>query len=206
MGNLFIKTTHDDVGPENAGVLARVVEDRFTMASDNGATDGEFGKVERLTLMQYVDTASDLRVRPYAKTLANGAGAGSSTLIVDDASNFYVGDAIFIAGTDSTETVQSIDKSTETITLTGNATWSDNDEISISASNELLGVLLHDTTTYEGAVDSDGAVVHRDRRCMLLTIGVVNRTRVVGDVSVAETEASVGHGIIFDQDRSASPA
>ena len=61
---------------------------------------------------------------PWKGTLANGAGTASTALVVDDASFYSVGDAIYVGGSD--RTVAAVDYATNAITLNSAATWADN--------------------------------------------------------------------------------
>jgi hypothetical protein len=146
------------------------------MAADNGTT--KYDKVESGTIMGLLD---DGRVRPMGKTLADGAGGGSTAVItVDDPTGFFVGDAVFVDGSDTGETVDSISGSD--ITLTGNATWSDDsviavgDEAGSASAASALGILVEDTATYDAVVDQDGDAIHTDRPCLVMIRGVVDES------------------------------
>lgn len=65
--------------------------------------------------------------RPWLGAIASGAGSSSTTLIVDDASLYAVGDPIYVGST--LTTVAAVDWTTNTITLTDAATWTDGSAI-----------------------------------------------------------------------------
>jgi hypothetical protein len=70
-------------------------------------------------------------------TQANGSGSSSTTLIVDDARFFWysaidsTGDQVAIGSSAITRTITAINYSTNTITITPAATWSDNDDVTL---------------------------------------------------------------------------
>lgn len=177
------QTLVSDKGPTKAPIIQVDFAERYTLEESNGTTD--FGEIQAGTIIGKI-TASG-KVRPCAKTKADGAGAGSSSLTVDDASNFYAGDAVYIAGSDSGETVSS--KAGNVLTLSGTATWSDDDEIGVGdGSDTALGVLDRDVATFHPEVDEDGEAQHFEQSCMVVQRGVIDEDEVTGDLSSCSSD------------------
>lgn len=81
-------------------------------------------------------------------TLANGAGVGSTTLIVDSTEHLREGGQI-VVGAGGTRTIATVDSETQ-VTLTAVATWADNAVITRAGADEGMGL--------KGAID-DGDYV-----------------------------------------------
>jgi hypothetical protein len=180
MGQLYASLPVDRSPRTKAYKITSLEERAFTMASGNGVSN--FNSVKRGTLMSYVNASSDKRVRPAAKTLADGAGSSVATMSVDNAANFAVGDEVFDDGVSLSVTVT--DKSGNDLILSGNATWADNSVITGgTATVEAVGILDGDEQTWDKeAIDAAGALVHRDQDCTLLTIGSAKSAECTGDV------------------------
>lgn len=181
MADLIAKRLIDRTPKTSAHKICSLFEKGFTLSAGNGVSN--YGKVKRGTIMAYENPASDKRVRPAAKTLADGAGSSVATMTVDDPDCFYVGDALFDDGVALSVTVT--DKSGSDLILSGNASWADNSVITGGLANvEAIGVLDEDKPTWhKDEIDEDGNLIHRDRTVTLLLIGAVAEDEVTGDVS-----------------------
>lgn len=97
------------------------------------------------------------------RTLANGAGSSTATLVVDNAAAFKAADAITIGGTAAV--ISSIVYSTNTITLTATKTWSDNAVVIVSGMESAVAVLGEDVQLYDSklltATDATAGTVYR---------------------------------------------
>lgn len=189
MADLIAKRLINRTPKTSAHKICSLFEKAFTLSSGNGTSN--YGKVKRGTIMAYEDPASDKRVRPAAKTLANGAGSSVATMTVDDPANFAVGDPLFDDGVALGVTVS--DKSGNDLILSGNASWADNSVITGGlASVEAVGVLDEDMTTWHrDEIDVDGNLIHRDRAVTLLLIGAVAEAEVTGDVSELSADLQI---------------
>lgn len=168
-------TPVSDVGVTKAPIRKVLHAERKTMAVSNGTTN--FGRVVAGTVMGQVTATGE--VRPCARTAAT-ATATSATQTVADTSNFYVGDAIYIGGSDSGETVASITNAT-TLVLSGSVAVNDGDEISLGdGAQTAIGILSHDVTTWLPDVDGTGAAQHADQSCEVVTDGVVDESECTG--------------------------
>lgn len=168
-------TPVSDVGVTKAPIRKVEHSERKTMAKDNGTT--KFGKVVVGTVLGVI-TASG-KVRPAART-ASTATATAAAQTVADSSNFYVGDAIYVAGVDSGETVASKSSSTN-ITASGSIAVTSGDEITAGDGSETaVGILAHDVTTWLPDVDGDGAAQHADQSCEVVYRGVVDESELTG--------------------------
>lgn len=135
---------------------------------------------------------------PFKATLANGAGTTSTTLIVDDASLFLVGDPIYVGATATT--VSAINYTTNTITLAAAATWTDNSTVAPSngyrAATDVAGILSD-----EFGVDLQPDGVDEDVPARMLIRGRVKADAIIGgDVlfaSIAAGEQPHMSGIQF---------
>lgn len=170
--NALGKLVVDGAGPPPAFLIRKDYASAGTLAMWNGTT--YFFKVEAGTILGQITSSKEWR--PCASSLAADTGAGATAVIeLVDVTRFYVGDAIYIAGVDSGETVQSIDTATKKITGTGNMTWNTGDEISVGDGSQVAkGILESDTKTFRSDVDEDGAVVHQAQLIYPIRMGVVS--------------------------------
>lgn len=175
MSVVIPQTTVDSVGVTKAPIRKVEHSERKTLASGNGTSN--FGRVLVGTVLGVITATG--KVRPAARTQST-ATATSATQTVADTSNFYVGDPFFIAGVDSTETVQSITNST-TLVLTGSVSVTSGDELTAGdGSDTAVGILAHDATTWLPDVDGTGAAIHADQSCEVVYRGVVDESECTG--------------------------
>jgi len=84
---------------------------------------------------------------PKYRTLANGAGAAETPLIVDDVKYFNVGDKVdvILPATEAAEVdnieVTAINETTNTMTLASNQTWTDNSEVYLHDGDGLIDIV-----------------------------------------------------------------
>jgi len=181
MSQLIPGKVVDGVGPVKAPFIKVTTFDRKTMAASNGAANGEFGRVEGGTFMSVITGGADAgKVRPAFKQAATNSGAASAGPInVPDTSNAKVGDALWINGADSGETIASLVADTS-VTASGNVTWNSGEIISAQGTGVALGINEYDVTSYQPAVDGTGAVVHTDKGVNLVQVGVVVESALTG--------------------------
>lgn len=125
---------------------------------------------------------------PCKRSQANGAGVSSATLVVDNASAFIVGETLQIGST--TGIIQSIVYSTNTITLTANKSWSDNDVVytitlkdgaTSAAGSEICRAVLTQTQRLLSGIPYETTQV--DKEGVLICQGYLNTTMILGDLA-----------------------
>ena len=159
--------------------------------SGNGTT--AFKKIRSATLMSKLTSSN--RYRPCNKSLANGAGAATTTVVVADTTNWYVGDAFFVNGVDSTETVDSITNST-TFELTGNATWADQDTLSSGdGTDTCAGILYRDVVTTKDFDANYDVIERREGGTIVVGNAIVRESSLIGDTTAAAADLA---SIIYD--------
>ena len=153
-----------------------------TMAVSNGTTN--FGKVSSGTPMGKVTSTG--KVRPCGKTQPNADQATVTTLNVNEAENFYIGDKVEIinmatGAVRGNKTLTGVDKtsSPNTLTWVGAVTpikaidvvQLDSAEAGFAGAEDTLGVLLSDVNTFNKDIGLEGT--HMDVGCGILWHGQV---------------------------------
>lgn len=118
--------------------------------------------------------------RPWKATRAVGAGSAVTTLVVEDASLYAVGDAINVGAT--TTTVTAVNYATNTITLGAAATWADDAIVAPSAGYRAA-------TNVDGLVSDEYGVdlSEGNDRARLLIRGGVKSSMVVGGLALFDS-------------------
>ena len=122
----------------------------YTVASGNGTS--YFGRLPAGTPLGVV--AATGLARPCGKSTVNGALIGATTIVVNEAENFYVGDEVsfYDAATGAliaTKTLTGVDKTAKTVTFTGAITVGDGDPVYLTGgAGVCVGVLLSEVNTF----------------------------------------------------------
>lgn len=126
------------------------------------------------------------------QTRANGAGVTTATLIVDNAAAFKAGDNITVNGV--AKTIQSINYSTNTITLTATASWSDRDSVLGTGGVQIArGILLNDEVelyNYEKRTLVEKAIT-------IVALGEVFDASLLGDKATVFAAATNANSTLF---------
>lgn len=159
--------------PEGAQYLPGGITIDATAGYDGSNTGYE--TLFRAGCVMALNTSSKKYV-PAKRTLANGAGSSTASLVVDNSAFFKAGDALQIGST--TGTISSIDYTTHTITLTATKTWSDNDVVycTTNGTGTAVGVLAGDVDCYQ-----DDTRTSADSPGQLLVAGFLKASRLLGD-------------------------
>lgn len=187
-------------------------EQRFipcTVASGNGEPGGNFGRIRGGTVLTRYDEDCGHEelvnsCRPYGETTADGEGTSSNTLIVNDASCYFVGDYILVDGSE-TEII-AIDGLE--LTLGSDESWADGDEVVLAKPDgqggyvacQPCGILYMDVDTWLRRSYS-GENMHTSVPAQLHVVGTVRRERIIGLGPVAEIALRLGSGtniLFFD--------
>lgn len=140
--------------------------------------------------------------RGLTRTRANGAGAATATLVVDDARTFKAGDTITV-GANTGCVISSINYSTNTITLSATKTWSDRDVVFCQDGSGTFAGILGEFVKLkdEDAVFRDKYTAH------IIIAGHIRASQVIGDLASTQairlTLAAVSaalEAITFDTD------
>lgn len=165
--------------------------DTKSIVCDEGNGTTNYAVVQAGTIMGQI--TADSRHRPCAGTIITTASATAATFDVRNADNIFVGDAIFVAGVDSTETVLSV--TGLVIVATGAVTWLINDTFGVGdGSDTATGLLWRALNTVIGS-DINGLAIADDRGGSILVGGRVTEANLTGD-TVSATAALTG--IIMD--------
>lgn len=122
---------------------------------------------------------------PCKRTKANGAGSTVADLVVDNAAAFAAGDTITV-GSNTGCVIDSVNYSTNTITLTATKSWSDNDRVfAEDGSATCRGVL--DTFI---KLKNENNTAAADRSADMIVAGLVNDDFVLGDLSAILEDAN----------------
>lgn len=157
------------------------------------AYDGSYTGYEtflRAGLVMGRDATSKLWA-PLKRTRANGAGSGSATLVVDNASSFKAGDSLTIGSTSGV--ILSIVYATNTITLTATKTWSDRDAVFVAGGFGTARGILNEAVYLR---DDDGVARNKPFGQMVIA-GLVNPNKIYNDI--ASARADTGNFITFIQ-------
>lgn len=154
-----------------------------TNAGD-GSNTGRVDEIRAGWLMAQI-TGSKKWV-PCKRTQANGAGVTSTTLIVDNAAAFLVGETLQIGST--TGIISAINYSTNTITLTATKSWSDNDVVytitfkdgaTSAAGVEIARAVLLESVRLLTGIPYETTQV--DKEAAIVSQAYINSTMVLGD-------------------------
>jgi hypothetical protein len=135
---------------------------------------------------------------PCKRTQAAGAGSTTASLVVDNAAAFKAGENLQIGST--TGTIDSIDYSTNTITLTATKSWSDNDVVySTSNAGAEIGRAVMPGVDAVDLYDPETRAV-RDMQFEPLLKGVLNVDMLLGDAAAIRAATNKLGGFNFSDD------
>lgn len=134
---------------------------------------------------------------PVKRTRANGSGSSATALIVDNAAAFRAGETVNIG---TANVIASINYTTNTITLTDAATWSDNAAVycdSLAGSETALLVLdgWVKLTLDDGTTLSD-AIAGTDPNSRVLIEGYLTAAMLLGDVASVQADTA---NVVFNK-------
>lgn len=115
---------------------------------------------------------------PVKRTKANGLGAATATLVVDNAAPFVVGDSVRV-GSNAAVAINAIVYSTNTITLASALTWADNEPVHVANGFETARGILMEYTRLRNQDNSANA----DKTANILIDGFFDQDKVLGDVA-----------------------
>lgn len=133
---------------------------------------------------------------PLKRSRANGAGASSAALTVDDARFFKAGDALTIGSTSGV--ISSVNYTTNVITLTATKTWSDRDAVYATDGSGVARAILGEFVKLKD-MDLDGTA--RDKSTsQLVVIAVARNGQILGDLATVRAADSSHYlgGITWD--------
>ncbi len=113
---------------------------------------------------------------PCKRTRVNGTTGSQTTITVDNASPFQVGDVITV-GADTTNTITAVDYTANTITWVGAITVADNDVVFCEDGSGVCRGVLADHVRLRNP-ENDAAV---DKTAKLLIEGKVKQSMLLGD-------------------------
>lgn len=118
------------------------------------------------------------RYVPCKRTKVNATGATGATVVVDNAAFFNAGDTISV-GSDNV-TIQSVDYTTNTITLTGSITYADNEDViargSLAGAETAVGILPVWRTLW-----NDDKTAYENTHASLEVAGYYFENMLIGD-------------------------
>lgn len=161
----------------------QVLKRSGVIAQSNGVTT--FGLVRAGTIMGRITATQEYR--PCNKSIANGAGVATTTVVVQDTRVWRVGDAFFVNGVDSTQVVDSITNATD-FELDGVDTWADLDVLSAGDGSQVaVGINLRDSSTIDGH-DENFANIENQTETLLVLSGEVRESSLIGDTAAVAAD------------------
>jgi len=153
------------------------IDATYAIDGSNTYTD----EIREGTLMARI-TATSQWV-PCKRTQVNDTGATAASFIVDNAAFFAAGDTITVGG-DTGLTIDSVNYTTNTITLTGSITFADNDIViasgALAGAETARGVLDEFVQLYD---NNQRTTVDRYVGRILTSNAKLNTTMILGDLS-----------------------
>lgn len=125
------------------------------------------------------------RFVPCKRTIANGAGSSTATLVVNNAAPFRVGDTIKVAA-NANVAINAINYGTNTITIASAQTWANGAEVRAQDGSETCRGILLDSVKLRN--DDNTAPVHRS--ASMLIQGAVRVSMLLGDVAALRADAA----------------
>ncbi len=146
-----------------------------TLACDGGNTGFEDELREGCPLARVTASATWV---PCKRTTANGAGTGSTTLVVVNAAAFKVGDQVSING-GALVAITAINYGTNTLTLASAETWTSGQAVNTTDGSQICRGILNQFVKLK---DLDG--IWRDKPFGdLLIAGLVDPNKCLGDLA-----------------------